>query len=252
MPNEANSNQHSAAAGQVQIVVPIYNEGENILVLYRNLAEEKVPFDRLTFVYDIDTDTSLPFIEKIRVEDPRVNADKNGFGRGVCKAMRWGFSRAEPGPVIVLMGDNSDKLSIIPEMINLWRRGAVVVSPSRYMPGGKQHGGPPLKGLMSRCAGLSLRLLGFPTSDPTNNFKLYDGQWLKSVEVESVGGFEIALELCCKAFENKKRIEQLPSEWWDRTSGESRFKLLAWLPKYLKWYFRTIAALLRRGLWFHS
>ena len=235
-----------------QIVVPIYNEGENVVTLYRNLAAENVQFARLTFVYDLDTDTTLPFIEQIRADDSRVFADKNCFGRGVCNALRWGFSRATPGPVIILMGDNSDKLSIIPEMIELWKRGATLVSPSRYMPGGKQHGGPVLKGLLSRLAGLSLRCLGFPTSDPTNNFKLYDGQWLKAQTIESVGGFEVALELSFKAFDSKKRIDQVPSEWWDRTAGESRFKLAAWLPKYLKWYFKTIGALLRRGLWFHS
>ncbi len=235
----------------VQIVVPIYNEGENVVRLYENLLAEKVPFDSLKFVYDLDSDTTLPFIEKINAADKRVLAERNDFGRGVCNALRWGFAHAAAGPVIVLMGDNSDKLSIIPEMIERWRRGAAVVSPSRYMPGGKQHGGPVLKGLMSRIAGVSLRLLGFPTSDPTNNFKLYDGEWLKAQKIESVGGFEVALELCCKAFESGLRIEQLPSEWWDRTMGQSRFRIVAWLPKYLKWYFKTIGALVSRGLWLH-
>lgn len=236
-------------AAAVQIVIPIYNEGENVVKLCRNLAAEQIPFDRLSFVYDLDEDSTLPYIEKLHADDARICAVKNGLGRGVCNALRWGFSQAQPGPVIVLMGDNSDKLSIIPEMIKLWREGATVVSPSRYMPGGRQHGGPLIKGLMSRLAGLSLRALGFPTSDPTNNFKLYDGQWLSRQTIESVGGFEVALELCCKAFAQKRTIVQLPSEWWDRTAGESRFKLVAWLPKYLKWYFKTIAVLCRRGLW---
>ena len=242
--------QKSPAA--VQIIVPIFNEGENVVTLYRNLCAEKVPFTQLTFIYDLDSDTTLPFIAGLTAEDPRVSADKNCFGRGVCNALRWGFSRAMPGAVIVVMGDNSDKLSIIPEMVELWRSGATVVSPSRYMPGGKQHGGPLIKRTLSRLAGLSLRAFGFPTSDPTNNFKLYDGEWLKSVNVESVGGFEIALELCFKAFDSGKTIKQLPSEWWDRTQGESRFKLAAWLPKYLKWYFKSFGSLIRQGLWFSS
>jgi len=92
------------------------------------------------------------------------------------------------------MGDNSDKLTIIPDMISAWYNGATLVCPSRYMPGGKQHGGPPLKTFLSRTAGKLLKLLGFPTADATNNFKLYDGQWLRSQNIESDGGFEIALE----------------------------------------------------------
>jgi hypothetical protein len=141
------------------------------------------------------------------------------------------------------MGDNSDKLSLIPEMIDLWRDGATVVCPSRYIPGGKQHGGGLLKSNLSRFAGRSLKLLGFPTADGTNNYKLYDGAWLRSQTIESTGGFEIALELCYKAYDSGKRIEELPTEWFDRAAGESQFKLLEWIPKYLKWYFLILRSL---------
>ena len=67
--------------------------------------------------------------------------------------------------------------SPITELLSRWRAGATIVSPSRYMKGGKQHGGGMIKSTLSRAAGVSLKLLGFPTADPTNNFKLYDGSW---------------------------------------------------------------------------
>ena len=231
---------------QVQLVCPIYNEGENVRVLYRSLAEVGAPFDRLTFFYDIDDDTSLPFIAEMRQDDPRVVAEKNQLGQGVVQALRWAFSRAQAGPVIVLMGDNSDKLSIIPDMLTLWREGSIVVSPSRYMPGGVQHGGPPLKTFLSSLAGRILYFCGFPTSDATNNFKLYDGAWLAKQQIESQGGFEIALELCYKAYRDDKRISQLPTEWWDRELGESRFKMWEWIPRYLSWYLPTLLLLARK------
>ena len=229
----------------VQLLVPIYNEGENVRILYQGLVEEQVEFDKLTFVYDIDEDTSLPFIEEISKNDPRVGADKNLFGAGVIHALRWGFSKAQSGPVIVLMGDNSDKLSIIGEMVNLWSNGATVVSPSRYMKGGKQIGGGIIKSNLSRFAGISLKLLGFPTADPTNNFKLYDGQWLRSQTIDSEGGFEVALELCVKAHAEQRAIKELPTVWTDREMGESRFKLMKWLPHYLRWYFRALGVLFK-------
>lgn len=233
---------------KIQIIVPIYNEGENVLVLYKALEQDQVEYDSLSFVYDLDSDTSLPFVAQLSAEDSRVRADKNQFGRGVVNALKWAFSNSKPGPVIVMMGDNSDKLSIVPEMLRMWEQGAVVVSPSRYMKGGKQHGGPWLKTLMSKTAGKFIGLLGFPTSDPTNNFKLYDGQWLASQKIESVGGFEIALELCYKAYASSKKISQLPTEWYDRTAGESNFKLWAWLPKYLKWYFLALMVVVRKWI----
>lgn len=233
---------------RVQVVVPIYNEGENVRILYDKLCGEKIPFDSLTFIYDFDEESALPYIERMQRDDSRVRMEKNEFGRGVVNAFRWGFSRCVAGPVLVLMGDNSDKLSIIPEMIRLWEDGATIVCPSRYMPGGKQHGGPVLKTFLSRTAGKVLKWYGFPTADATNNFKLYDGQWLLKQRIESVGGFEIALELCFKAYADGNRIEELPTEWWDRTMGESRFRLWSWIPRYLKWYFLALAQVSRNHL----
>ncbi len=68
------------------------------------------------------------------------------------------------------------------------------------MRGGRQVGGPPLKRLLSRTAGLTLHwFAGVPTHDPTNNFKLYSRRFLDSVTIESTAGFELALELTVKA-----------------------------------------------------
>jgi len=232
----------------IQIMVPVYNEGENIRKLYSNLKKENIDFDRLSFVYDFDEDTTLPVIRELQLDDARLVAEKNTIGRGVINALKHGFSISKPGPVLVLMGDNSDKLSIIPEMIGLWSEGATVVSPSRYMPGGRQQGGGIIKSSLSRLAGTSLAIAGFPTSDPTNNFKLYDGTWLASQEIDSTGGFEVALELSCKAYEQNLKINQLPTSWFDRTDGESNFKLVEWIPQYLKWYLRTLKAILSRNI----
>jgi hypothetical protein len=234
--------------GEVQILVPVYNEGEHVLTLHKRLLEAGVEFDSLAFVYDTDEDTSLPYALELSRRDARVRAEKNALGPGAIRALTWGFSHARPGAVIVVMGDSSDKHSIIPEMVRLWREGATVVCASRYMPGGRQHGGGWLKSTLSRWAGKSLHLMGFPTCDPTNNFKLYDGAWLGRQRIESTGGFEVALELCYKAFVQGERIAELPTEWYDRTHGESRFNMRAWIPRYLRWYLRSVWALSGRVL----
>lgn len=232
----------------VQLIVPIFNEGENVVRLYRRLIEERIPFDALTYVYDCADDNSLPYLEQLARTDSRVKSEQNQHGCGVIKALRWGFAHCEPGPVIVLMGDSSDKLSVIPDMLSAWYNGATIVSPSRYMKGGKQHGGPPLKTFLSTVAGRFLGLCGFPTSDATNNFKLYDGRWIRRQAIESRGGFEIALELCYKCFKSGGVITELPTEWWDRTAGESRFKLWRWLPRYLHWYLRLLWEVAKRKI----
>lgn len=231
---------------KTQLVVPVYNEGENARILYNRLQTDGVEFDSLKYVYDFEADNTLPVINELKQLDPRVSAEKNNYGKGAVNALRWGFAHAGPGPVLVIMGDNSDKLSIIPALVSEWQQGASIVSPSRYMKGGEQHGGGFLKSTLSRVAGVSLKLLGFPTADPTNNFKLYDGAWLSQQTIESVGGFEIALELCYKAYAQGKKITEVPTVWTDRELGESRFRLFHWLPHYLKWYFRCLGALFVR------
>ena len=126
--------------------------------------------------------------------------------------------------------------------------GARVVCPSRYMPGGRQIGGPWLKGFLSRMAGLSLYwVAGLPTRDGTNNFRLYDAALVNELGIESVGGFELALELTAKAHRHGARVAELPATWRDRTAGESRFQLVKWLPHYLKWYFYAFGRKKRAG-----
>lgn len=223
----------------LQILVPVYNEGEGICRLYEELERAAVPYESLRVIYDFDGDTTLPYLNRIAEQDERVVPSKNLLGRGALNALKWGFRHCEPGPVLVLMGDCSDDLRIVPEMLALWESGATVVSPSRYMKGGKQVGGGLLKSTLSRVGGLSLAYAGFPTADPTNNFKLYDGAWLAQQEIESRGGFEVALELCSRAFAQGRVIRELPTTWRDRSAGESNFRLWAWLPHYIRFYQRA-------------
>jgi len=133
-------------------------------------------------------------------------------------------------------------------MVTLGRGGAAVVAASRYMRGGRQVGGPPLKRLLSRTAGLTLHWFGgVATHDPTNNFKLYRRDFLESVTIESRAGFELALELTVKATLAGRRVAEVPTTWRDRTAGTSNFKLRKWLPQYLRWYFVALRGRLRGG-----
>jgi hypothetical protein len=109
------------------------------------------------------------------------------------------------------------------------------------MRGGRQIGGPALKSMLSRFAGVSLHhLAGIPTHDATNSFRAYRRAIFDEIEIESRGGFELALEVTGKAFVMGRRVTEVPSTWRDRVAGESRFKLMAWLPSYLHWYFYVI------------
>jgi dolichol-phosphate mannosyltransferase len=152
-------------------------------------------------------------------------------------AIRTGFQEVGQGPALVIMADLSDDLRIVPKLLDFYLQGNRIVCPSRYIRGGRQLGGPLVKRLLSRAAGLSLRLLArFPIHDATNNFRLYDAALVNELRIESTGGFELALELTAKAFHRGVKIAEVPTTWRDRTAGTSRFRLMKWLPKYLYWY----------------
>ena len=176
----------------------------------------------------------------------RIDLVFNSLGRGVLNAIKQGMQTATEEMVLVMMADSSDRLDVVDSMCELMEQGYDLVCGSRYMKGGRQNGGPVLKGLFSRMAGLSLHLLTrVPTHDCTNSFKLYRRSMLRQIEIESTGGFEIGLEIVVKAYAMGFKIGEVPSEWFDREEGESNFHMWKWMPSYLHWYFYCI-----RHTWF--
>jgi dolichol-phosphate mannosyltransferase len=229
------------AAVPVSLIVPVYNEAANFPNLVAEVERHvPAPFN-LYVVYDFDEDTTVPVAKALAVDRPWLKLVNNDLGRGVVYAIKKGFQTVTTGPAFVVMADLSDDLSIVPHMLELYRQGNQVVCASRYMRGGQQIGGPLLKRTMSRVAGLSLwYVIGFPTHDATNNFRLYDAALVNELGIESTGGFELALELTAKAFRRRVKIAEVPTTWRDRTAGESRFRLAKWLPKYLYWYSHAV------------
>lgn len=221
----------------LSVVMPVYNEGENILPTLSSLyAEVKTP-KVVHLVYDFEEDSTLPVIKKNLSRYPNLILTKNKYGRGVLNAIKSGIEASEGDAVLVTMADGSDEYAIVDKMYELIKKGNAVVCASRYMKGGRQIGGPWLKRALSRIAGLSAYYLTrIPTHDLSNNFRMYDKQFLDCIIIESRGGFEIATELTAKAFKMGKKITELPTTWRDRIAGKSNFKLWKWLPRYLHWY----------------
>ncbi len=236
------------AAPSLSIVVPVYNEGENVVPTLRGVVEKTHarPLE-VIIVHDFDEDTTVPVVERLRAEMPELRLHKNTLGRGVLNAIKSGLAAAGAPYVLVTMGDGSDDPNDIDSMVELARGGADVVAGSRYMRGGRQIGGPLLKRSMSRAAGLSLHWLGgLPIHDATSNFRLYSRRLLDQVTIESTGGFELGIELTVKAYLLGMRVAEVPTTWRDRTAGQSRFKLWKWLPRYLYWYRRGLGARFKR------
>src|SRR5439155_5189736 len=155
--------------------------------------------------------------------------------------IKGGFQASTGDVVVVMMADRSDDPADVPALARLIREGADVVAGSRYVRGGRQEGGPLLKRTLSRLAGVSLHYLaGLPIRDATNNFRAYSRRVVEQIPIEGTVSFALALELTLKAHWRCWRLAEVPTTWRDRTAGQSRFKLWAWMPHYLRWYIRAI------------
>jgi len=221
----------------LSIVMPVFNEGAAVEPVLRQMTAAVRAEHEIIVVYDFDEDPTVPVIHRLAAELSTVRGHRNDLGRGVLNAMKAGIAEASGEYILISMSDGSDEPHVVDSMVALAKDGADVVCASRYMNGGHQIGGPLVKRLLSRMAGLTLHwFAGVPTHDPTNNFKLYSRRFLDSVAIQSTAGFELALELTVKATLAGRRVAEVPTTWRDRTAGRSNFKLRQWLPHYLYWY----------------
>jgi dolichol-phosphate mannosyltransferase len=230
------------------VVVPVFDEGPNIAAFCQAALEHLPPEYELLICYDFPEDNTLTALAALAPDQkpPNIRLIHNTLGRGVRWAIDVGMRAAAAPVVVVMMADLSDDFPKVDPMIRHVEAGADVVAASRYVKGGAQIGGPRLKGLLSRVAGVSLHwLAGLPTHDPTNSFKAYKTEFLRRTPIESTAGFCLGMELTVKAHFSGGRVEEIAAVWRDRTQGQSRFNLRKWLPLYLHWY---LWALRRRWL----
>jgi glycosyltransferase involved in cell wall biosynthesis len=222
---------------RVSVVVPAYNESEHIMpVLDRLFESVRLPCEVLVVV-DSEEDDTIPVVAEYSLKEPRIRCLVNTYGRGPANAIRFGIDEAAAPVTVVTMADGCDDPRQIDELARLVDRGVAVAAASRYMPGGQQVGGPVLKGMLSKLAGRSLRILThIGTRDPTNSFKAYSTEFVHAVGIDSRGGFEIGIELTAKAKRLRMPVAEIPTIWLDRQAGMSNFKVAKWIPGYLRWY----------------
>ena len=221
----------------VSIVMPVYEEGESIVPCLDRLLGGVELRCELLAVYDDPDDSTVPYLEKYAEADPRVLPVLNGHGKGPARAIRWGIEQSRAPVAVVTMADGSDDPEQIDQLCKLVDRGVVIAAASRYMSGGQQIGGPLLKSMLSRLAGLSLYWFGrVGTRDATNSFKAYSTDFVREVGIDSDTGFEIGIELVAKARRLRLRVAEIPTIWLERAEGTSNFKVVSWLPRYLQWY----------------
>lgn len=221
----------------ISIILPVFNEGKNISKQIEELEKIIKYKHEIIIVYDFKEDDTVPFVKKLQKKYRFLRLVKNNLGRGVINAVKTGFGSSSGGAVVVMPADLADNPQTINRMFQKLDQGFDIVCATRYAKGGKKIGGGFLKTFLSKVAGLMTPLfLGIPTTDIANGFKMYRKQVLGKIKIESLGGWEFSMEIVIKAHNAGFKVCEVPTVWRDRVSGKSKFKLLKWLPYYLKWY----------------
>jgi dolichol-phosphate mannosyltransferase len=222
---------------RLSVVMPAHEEGERITPVLDRLFDAVTAACEVLVVVDSTADVTAGVVGAYARTQPRLECLVNGYGGGPAAAIRFGMDRARGPVIVVTMADGSDDPYQIEELCAQVERGAVVCAASRYSPGGRQIGGPVVKSMLSRLAGTSLQALARPgTRDATNSFKAYSAAFLRAVGVDSRRGFEVGIELTAKARRLRLPVTEVPTTWHDRIGGRSSFRLVRWLPGYLRWY----------------
>ena len=227
-----------AAPPRLDIVIPVHNEGANILQTLRSIARDvKTPL-RVLICYDREDDDTLPAIRNNREAFGELAIDfVRNRGRGAHGAVVAGFAASEAPFAIVFPADDDYNAVIIDAMVARAETGCDIVCASRFMPGGSMVGCPWLKALLVRAGNFTLyHLARLPTQDASNGFRLFSRRTLDEIAIESDRGFCYSIELLVKCHRLGWKIGEVPANWFERKHGSSRFQVLRWLPAYLRWY----------------
>lgn len=232
----------------ISIVIPAHNEEENIAQVVEKVQYLVNCEHELVVVNDHSTDRTSEIVKGLCSKYHNLRLVDNEMDPCFANAIITGFSAARGDAVVPVMGDLCDELDTINKMSARICEGYDVVCGSRYIRPGKRIGGSKVKGALSCFAGWSLYyLLGIPTHDIANAFKMYRKNVLESIK-PAAAGFDISMELPLKAYYAGFKITEVPTVWHERSKGVSNFKVLKVLPSYIRLYLWAISKRLTRKI----
>jgi dolichol-phosphate mannosyltransferase len=203
----------------VSVVIPTYNEAENIPVLVPRLFEA---LDRsglsgeMVVADDGSPDGTADLAEELL--RGRGTVIRRMGPRGLARSVADGFARARSEVLCVMDADLSHPPEAVPELVRAVRRGAGLAVGSRYVPGGGVEGWPWKRRFLSRAA----CLMAFPVTrvrDATSGFFCVRRAALEGLAL-SAEGFKIGLEVFVRGRYSKRT--EVPFVFTDRLGGDSK------------------------------
>ena len=220
---------------KLDIVIPVYNEDENIVRLFKALEDEIVCNFRVLICYDSESDKTLKYVKNKNIINKEIFLIKNPK-QGPNSAIIEGINSSKAEIILIYMADDFNNIKLINNMINLIERGNELIIPSRFIAGGKMLGANKIKKMITIVGSYLIYYFArIPFKDCTNAFKMFSANLKDKIKLDSTTGFTFAMELTTKSYLSNLKIIEIPSVWIETKNRKSNFKIFKWLPYYIYW-----------------
>ncbi|HKQ39242.1 MAG TPA: polyprenol monophosphomannose synthase [Verrucomicrobiae bacterium] len=213
-------------AEKILVIVPTYNERENLPALVQRVMGLPVQVDLLV-VDDNSPDGTGKLADELAAQQPRLKVLhrelKNGLGRAYCDGFKWALER-DYEFIMEMDGDFSHSPDDIPRFLEAAKNADLVLG-SRYRDGIRVINWPLRRLMLSMTAAKYVQVItGMPITDPTGGFKCFRRKALQSLDLDAVrsNGYSFQIELTHKIWRNGMRIAEVPIVFTDRFQGSSK------------------------------
>lgn len=217
-----------AAGRDVWVVLPTYNERENLPLISAAILES-LPQARLLVVDDNSPDGTGQLADTLAAAEPRISVlhrpGKAGLGSAYVEAFRWVLDRPETKAVVQMDADFSHDPKDLPRLLAPLMVDADLALGTRYIAGGGTVGWPWYRKLVSRGGTLVARtILLLPYRDLTGGFKAWRRELLDSIRLRevAVAGYGFQVETTWWAHRRGAQIVQVPIIFRERIRGQSK------------------------------
>jgi dolichol-phosphate mannosyltransferase len=212
--------------GRVVMVVPTYNESENLAWITGRLRRTLPDVDVLV-VDDGSPDGTGRIADELAAADPRVSVVHRTDKEGLGAAYLHGFDVAlERGYDVIgeMDADGSHQPEQLPRLLAALEAADLVLG-SRWVPGGTVVNWPWPRRALSRGGNLYTRvLLGVPLGDATGGFRVFRRTTLEKIDLDTVQsvGYCFQVDLAWRSVEAGLRVVEVPIEFVERERGDSK------------------------------
>jgi dolichol-phosphate mannosyltransferase len=218
--------ERNAAMGRVVIVMPTYNERQNLEVMAARIRES-VPGADLLVVDDNSPDGTGDLADKLAEVDPHVQVLHRTEKAGLGRAYVAGFNQALGNGydlVVEMDADGSHRPEDLPKLLAA-AAGADAVIGSRYVPGGTVVNWPKSRAFLSWGANFYNQvMLGVRVKDATGGFRVYHAQTLRKIDLNGIqsAGYCFQIDMTLRVLQSGLTIVEVPITFVERERGASK------------------------------